>query len=200
MDGAIITLEYGDFRMTQTFSGKTVDMHLSGDGDQLRLTSDLDGNIALERNGNGHRFSMRAATPADRDAVVRLLSGATVIARLDDVLRTEWAQTTNAAAVVASARALIGILEGNVEPVARMAADVRSRAQAPAVIRARSQQTPYGCWETYSQDVLQFTYDLEACLAEAADSWNPLRTAWCAYEYNLKASFAFVWLTDCFGW
>ena len=58
---------------------------------------------------------------------------------------------------------------------------------------------PSDCWDPYARDVVQYTYDLEACVAEARDSWLPWALGWCAYEYDIKTSLAFMWLLNCYS-
>jgi hypothetical protein len=102
------------------------------------------------------------------------------------------------AALFTPTREWIRALQGVDVSVAQMAA-AASMPQA-SIVPARQRLSPSQCWDTYSRDVVKFTYDLQSCLASLSGNWwNPLHTAWCAYEYNLKSSLAGIWLLDCYG-
>lgn len=196
-DQATIVLERGDLTVTQTLAGETVDLRLVQGADHVRLTADLEGRVRMERGERQHQFSMRTATPADQAAITALLAGSAAVPSFDAVMQSEWARTTKAAQLFTSARALLGVLQGDYQPVARMAAAVST--PAPTLMFARQRMSPSQCWDTYSRDVVYFTYELQRCMVEASYSLNPLRSAWCAYEYNLKSSLSAFWLLDCYG-
>ena len=194
-EGATITLSAGTLRVVQKLTADAFDLHLADKGDAVRLTGNLAGRVSVQRGGRRHTFSMRSAGAADRTAVLSLLDRSTALRDFDTVMKSAWA-TTQRAAVFRSANALLALFRGNYQPTTTLVASMASPAFGVTQVR---RDGPNACWSAYAHDVVQYTYDLEACVAEARDSWVPWSLGWCAYEYDIKTSLAFVWLLDCYS-
>ena len=197
-DRAVITLRAGDLTVTQTITRSAVDVRLVRPEDAIRFSGDLDGRVVVERGDRRRAFSMRSALPEDQVALNAIVGESAAFEAFDTLMRSEWARTAQMAGLFTPTREWIRALQGVDVSVAQMAA-AASMPQA-SIVPARQRLSPSQCWDTYSYDVVKFTYDLQACLASvSANWWNPLHTAWCAYEYNLKSSLAGIWLLDCYG-
>lgn len=196
--GAILTLTAGDLRVTQTLGANRLDLHIAGNGDAVRIAGDVEGQVVVVRGDERHAFSMKRATEADQRIVRALLTGSAALEAFQRTMQSRWARASKEAGLFTSAHALVDVLRGNSHVVSHMAA--AQAAPAASVMPVGQKMTPDMCWNIYAHDVLKFTYDLEACMAEASNSLNPLRTAWCSYEYNIKASLSVIWLLDCYGW
>ena len=197
---ATITLRAGDLTVTQTMTRTAVNLKLRHQHDILQFSGDLEGRVVFERGGNSRVFSVRSAVASDRIETNALLAGSPALAAFDTLLESTWAQTAESAVLFKSTREVIRVLQGEQVSVARLAAPPASATPAASVLRVRQRLSPSQCWDTYARDVIHFTYELQSCLNSASYAWwNPLATAWCAYEYNLKSSLASVWLLDCYG-
>lgn len=194
---AVVTLETKDLVATQSLSPGGVALALEAGGDAVRLSGDAAGRVTVARDGARHTFSIREAVAADQTTVAAILGGSSALRRFDELMRSQWSRTARAARLFAPVHAMVTALGGDHRTVAQIAASLST--PAPALTLARQKYSPDACWTIYSHDVLKFTYDLEACMAEARESLNPLRTMWCAYEYNIKASLAMIWMLDCYG-
>lgn len=194
---ATITLRAGGLTVTQILTQSVVDIQLGEGHDTLRVTGDLEGRVIVERRGQRHTFSMRAAQAADQVALNAMLSGSPALSAFDRVLQSSWGQSHRAAAMFKSSRELIRVLQGDYRSVTSLAAPP---VASTALVRVAQRLSPSQCWDTYARDVIHFTYELQSCLNSASYQWwNPLATGWCAYEYNLKSSLAGIWLLDCYG-
>jgi hypothetical protein len=182
--------------VTQTLTAAGFDLRVVDGLDTVRITGDAAGHVRVERSGQSMALVMTSAEPADMARVQTLLADSTALAAFDRLMTTDWSRGRNTAAVFVPAHAIVALLRGHTGPTAGAVRVARSH-QGPAFTTVA--QGPSGCWQTYERDVVRYTYDLEACIRDASDSWNPLATAWCAYEFNLKASLAFIWLLDCHG-
>jgi hypothetical protein len=151
----------------------------------------------LSCNGVRHAFSLRSGTEADQTAVIALLAQSTAIKSFDSVMRSAWATSAKPAVVFRAAHSLIGALRGQDRAVAAL---FRTGVATPrASIVPVRRDGPAACWDSYTRDVIRYTFELEGCIDEADDSIFPLHLAWCAYEYNIKTSLALMWLLDCSG-
>jgi predicted transglutaminase-like cysteine proteinase len=186
-----------EVRVSQTMTSNGFDLTVSDGRDAARITGDVHGRVHVERGGRRVSLTLQTSTPADARAASTLLMGSTALARFGEIIATGWARSTKEALVFVSAHAMVALLQGNAAPLRAMANRIATSAE-PQLVRVR-QRTAGECWRSYEQDVLGYTYELEQCLAEASYSLNPLRSAWCAYSYNLKTSLAFIWLLDCSG-
>jgi hypothetical protein len=195
--GATITLRHGELTIVQRLGERTLHLSITEGRDELRVSADLDGRVTLERAGTRRTFEVRSATLDDQAALNALLSGSAAMTAFDRVLELPWARS-EMAAPFRTTREAIRALQGDYNVVSRMAAVVSTpRTQ---VMFARQRLSPSQCWDTYARDVTKYTYDLQSCLSNAYYAWwNPLHSAWCTYEYNLKSSLAAVWLLDCYG-
>jgi hypothetical protein len=195
-----VTLRAGALHVTQTLGPSRVDVWLALHDDQVRFAADLAGRVAVERRGEARGFSVRTATLADQAALNQLLVGSAALDAFDTLLESSWAQGSEAATVLKTTREVLRVLQNNEHAIATMAMAVTPTSGTPLLRPARQRLSPAQCWDTYSRDVIYFTYALQTCLSQVgAQWWNPLATAWCAYEYNLKSSLAGVWLLDCYG-
>lgn len=185
-------------RVSQTITAKGFELTVSDKRDSVRIAGDVHGRVRAERGGRVVSLALQTSTPQDARAVSALLMGSTSLARFGEIVATGWARSTRDALVFVSAHAMVALLQGDAVPLRAMAHRIVT-SQEPHLVRVR-QRTAAECWRAYEQDVISYTYELEQCLAEASYSLNPLRSAWCAYSYNLKASLAFVWLLDCSGY
>jgi hypothetical protein len=185
-------------RVSQTMTLTGFDLVVSDGRESVRITGDVHGRVRATRAGRSVAITLQQATAADARSASQLLAGSTALARFGDLVRTGWARSTKDALVFVSAHAMVALLQGDAVPLRAMAQHLTSNDE-PALVRVR-QRTAGECWRAYEHDVVGYTYELEQCLEEARFSLNPLRSAWCAYSYNLKATLAFVWLLDCSGY
>lgn len=193
--GATITLKAGRLQVVQRLGADAFDLRLTDKGDDVRLTGNLAGRVSVQRGARRHAFSMRTAGAADQAAIQALLADSTALRGFDAVMNTPWARTQRAVAF-RSANAMLALFRGDYRPTTALVASVATRKEGIVPVR---RDGPDACWSAYSHDVVRYTYDLEACVAEARDSWIPWALGWCAYEYDLKASLAFVWMLDCYS-
>lgn len=190
-----VTLTVDRLRVSQRVSRSTFALTIAEGADVIHFSGDTAGLVVVQRAGQTVRFGLRTATPADVTAASSLLAASPALARFERFVESPWAKSTRGAAVFVSAHAMLSAVQGRASGVQRI---VRSMSSGTAT-GIRRVDSPEGCWNTYQADVIGYTYQLEACLADASNSWNPLATAWCAYEYDLKAMLAFMWLLDCSG-
>lgn len=194
--GATISLESGRLRVVQTLTRDTLSLQITEGREVVRFTGDLTGKVVVERGGRRHGFSVRSGGAADQAAVLNLLAGSEALRSFDAVMNTTWGRSAKPAAAFRSAHAMLGLFRGDYQPTTMLAASARQ--PQVSIVPAR-RDGPDACWSAYTHDVLGYTYDLEACVAEARDSWFPLHLGWCAYEYNIKTSLAFAWMLDCYS-
>jgi hypothetical protein len=186
-------------RVTQSMTSSGFDLIVSDGRDTARVVGDVHGRVRVERGGRSVTVLLQQATPAEAQAARAVLAGSTAIARFGEIVATGWARSTKEALVFVSAHAVVALLQGDAMPLRAMAHRLAA-SDEPTLVRVRQPRTAAECWRAYEVDVVGYTYELERCLEEARSSLNPLRSAWCAYSYNLKTSLAFVWLLDCSGY
>jgi hypothetical protein len=197
--GALVKLQAGELFLTQTLSKTAVRLELALGEDQVQFSADLDGRVTVARGVERRTFAVRGATRDDQTAFNALLAGSPAFRAYESLLGSDWAYTSPLRPVFMAPREVIRVLQGDVDGVLELAAATRPVANA-SIVRARQRLSPAQCWDTYSRDVIYFTYELQSCLSNvSAQWWNPFATAWCAYEYNLKSSLSAVWLLDCYG-
>jgi hypothetical protein len=193
-----VTLRAGALRITQTLGARSLNVQLTEGDDEVAFTADLDGRVTIRRGDAQRSFSVRAATEQDQAGLNAMLLGSRALAAFDDLMQSAWAHDAQVATVFRTAREVLRVLQTDHRSIEWMAA--ARPISSPMVLRVRQRLTPAQCWDTYARDVVHFTYELQSCLASVgAQWWNPLATAWCGYEYNLKSSLAAVWLLDCYG-
>ena len=194
---AIVTVQAGTFTLMQTLTRTAVDLRLAEGADILRLSADLDGRVVVTRGHQKRVFTMQSATSEDQASLGAMLSDSPALAAFDRLLQSSWGQTSKAA-LFTSTREVLRVLQGDYRSDTVTAA---ARPVTPSMTLLRvGQRSPSQCWDTYARDVIHFTYELQSCLNSASYQWwNPLATAWCSYEYNLKSSLSAVWLLDCYG-
>jgi hypothetical protein len=196
-DAATITLRDGALTIVQHLTETALDLRLTQGEDDVRLVADLSGRVVVSGGGQHRAFLVRSATEDDVRVVRGIVERSAALAAFDRLLQSPWA-ATNAAVAFRSTRALIRVLEGDDNAIVE--APAPRVAPRTAIVLARQRLSPSQCWDTYSRDVVKFTYDLQSCLSQtSANWWNPLHVAWCSYEYNLKSSLASIWLLDCYG-
>lgn len=194
---ATMTLKTGGLTVIQTLSPAVLHFEVARAGDRVRVTGDLDGRVTVERAGTRRVVSMRGDQDGRR-AIHALVSDSSALAEFEALMQSPWARSSRDAVFFVSTREWLRVVQGESFDIAQMLATA-APAATPAGIRLIGQRSPAQCWDTYAQDVVKFTYDLQACLSQAAANWwNPLHTAWCAYEYNLKSSLSAFWLLDCY--
>lgn len=184
-------------RVSQTLTPTSFSLTMSDGRDAVEINGNTEGQVAVRRAGRTLALSMREATVPQVEAVRALLRDSSAIRRLGELAASPWGRSNKDALVFVSGHAMAALLQGHVGPVKAMAR--RFETDRGPTMR-RVQMTASGCWFAYQRDVLSYTYELEACIQESSSSLNPLRSAWCAYSYNLKATLAFVWLMDCSGY
>jgi hypothetical protein len=184
-------------RVSQTLTTGSFALTVSDGRDAVEISGNTDGQVAVRRAGRTLALSMRDSTVHEAEAVQALLRGSSAIARLGELATSSWARSHKDAMVFVSAHALAALLQGTSAPLKAIVHRFQA-ASEPRLVRV--QLTSGDCWRLYQRDVLSYTYELEACIDESSSSLNPLRSAWCAYSYNLKATLAFVWLMDCNGY
>jgi hypothetical protein len=197
-DKVTLTARTQTVRVSQTLTPKSFDLVVSDGRDSAQITGDIEGRVTVRRAGQTMTLALRDATLREAEAVRALLRGSTALARLRQLAASPWARSHKDGVVFVSAQAMVAVLEGDQAPIRAVVHQFQT-SHEPQIVRVR-QRTASDCWRAYEQDALSYTYELEACMAEASYSLNPLRGAWCAYSYNLKASLAFVWLLDCSGY
>ena len=193
---ATITLKAGRLAVTQTLTRQSFALTVAENSDTVRITGNLAGDVTVERGPQRQAFSMRTAAASELSAVAALLAGSSALRSFEAVMRSEWAGRATVAGPFRAAQSMVALFRGDHEPVIALMSSVAT--PAPAFIPVRD-SGPRACWLTYARDVVQYTYDLESCLQEAANSWWLGHAAWCAYEYDLKATLALFWLADCSG-
>ena len=193
----VATLRAENVAVTQTLTANTFDLQIGSAPDQIRVKGDVDGRVSVTRGDRTHAFAIKTARPSDTQVVRDLLANNDALANFRSIASSDWARSTRQAAVFVSADAIVALLQGDSRPTSAMAQ--RALGGELRIVPAQ-QLTAQQCWRAYERDVLQVTYDLEACVKDASTSLNPLRLAWCSYEYNIRASLAFIWLLDCSGY
>lgn len=200
---AVMSVKSSAVTVTQTISPDAFDLRLQSAADEVRITGDRGGHVTVVRGGARHALDVRTATLDDQRTVQRMLSGSAALAGFETLMATPWPRPAAVAPVLDAAKAMIALFRGEAPRalplVAAMRAPAPTDVPASSLRRVAQKLSPSQCWDIYAHDVLKFTYDLEACMAEASYSLNPLRSAWCGYEYNLKATLAAFWLLDCYG-
>jgi hypothetical protein len=198
-DGRVtISARARDLTVTQTLRPVGFDLRIVLGRDLVRVNGDTAGRVRVERTGRSLALSMAGATVEQAAEVRSLLAGSTALAAFDALVASEWARTTREAVVFHSAHAIVALLRGDQRPLQAFVRRVKAGREVRLI--AIGQMTAHECWRSYERDVLRYTYELEICLADASNSLNPLTSAWCAYEYNLKTTLAFIWLLDCSGY
>lgn len=197
-DGATVTLQAGPLTVRQTLTYTAVNLRLALPDDVLDFAADLAGNVSVARGDVRWAFSVRTATAEDQVALRRAVANSAALGAFDALLQSAWAQSAEQAVIFRSTREVLRVLQGDHWSTESLVSG-RPAASAP-IVRVRQRLSPSQCWETYNKDVVYFTYQLQGCLSSVSSQWwNPLATAWCAYEYNLKSSLAAIWLLDCYG-
>lgn len=197
-DGATVTLQAGPLQVTQMLTSTAVKLRLTLAEDVLDFSADLAGNVSVARGDVRRGFSVRTATADDLVVLRRVIANSAALDAFDALLQSAWADSAEPAVIFRSTREVLRVLQGDQRSSESRVA-VRPAPQA-SIVRVRQRLSPSQCWETYNKDVVYFTYQLQGCLSSVSSQWwNPLATAWCAYEYNLKSSLAAVWLLDCYG-
>lgn len=190
-----ITLQSGSLRVVEKLTATMVDLQLIEGTDSVRFTGDLAGRVSVQRGGARRTLSVRTASAAEQAAVGALLAGSAALRRFDALMATPWGRSARPAGAFRSVHALVALFRGDYRPTAVVAAMASPRV---SLVPAR-RDGPDACWTAYTHTVVQYTYDLESCVGEASNSWNPFHLAWCAYEYDIKTSLAFAWMLDCYG-
>lgn len=200
---AVVTVEANTVTVRQALTPDTFELQVRSAGDEVRVTGDRNGRVTLVRNGERHALDLRTATTVEQQRVEQLLARSPALANFDTLMASSWPRPAAVAVVLDAAKAMVALFRGQTpRPLAVVAAMDAPGASAVSVTglrRVAQKMSPSQCWDTYAHDVLKFTYELEACMAEATYSLNPLRSAWCGYEYNIKATLSAFWLLDCYG-
>jgi hypothetical protein len=186
------------FSVSHTLASTTFDLQVSEGADKVRFVGDKSGQLRIQRGGHTMSMAMLEATGPEMQQVKSLLAGSRALARFDRIMGSDWTRATREAAAFEAPHAIVAYLQGNTAPLDAVMLRVRTASQPR--ISTMAQTTASWCWRSYERDVLAYTYELEDCVDEASNSINPMRIAWCAYSYNLKASLAFIWLLDCSGY
>jgi hypothetical protein len=198
-DKATLTVTSGDFRFEETLSPTTFAFTLTRGGDVVRVTGDQRGLVKVVRGERAERVNMARASLDDLRRVRAMLSDSATLHELQAVSGVSSATKSPFASLLQSASAMIHAIQGDTRATGAMVVQVMARppiAFRPAAQRGRADE----CWDGYTRAVLRYTYEYEGCVREARDLWWELwRLAWCAYEYDLKATLAGFWLLDCNG-
>lgn len=196
--GAVTIAAHADRLLaSHTLTPRTFTLTLAGAGDRVRIDGNLDGRITVQRAGSNVEVSLSTATMAEATALRDALDASPAVAAFDELMASPWAQEKTPAATLAPVHALVGLLRGNAKPVAAMAS--AAAASATPRVMTVAQRGPRECWDTYSRDVVYYTYELQHCVNDSRYTWNPFHLGWCAYEYNLKATMAGFWYLNCSG-
>jgi hypothetical protein len=193
---ATITLRAGALHVVQTLTRDSIKLRLSSGGDLVEFRGDLAGRVTVQRGNQRHAFRVRTAGAADAAALVQMLNASPAVQQFDRVMQSDWASTTRAATPFRSAHVLLAVFRGDRQPTLALVTTPATSTSSITLVRSGG---PDACWSAYSRDVVQYTYDMEACVDEARNSWWLGHLAWCAYEYNIKTSLAMLWLLDCYG-
>jgi hypothetical protein len=196
--GVTVTMKIDQLVVAHQLTRDSFDLTVQHGADRVGLTGNTAGDVRISHGTRTHAFAVRSATESDVSKTKSLLSGSSAVKAFDAVMATDWARTANEARPLTAARAMLALMQGRTEPVLAMAALVR-RNDGPRIQLAQ-RYTSSGCWSEYQRDVINYTYELEACVQESRYSWNPLHLAWCAYSYNFQTSLALIWLFDCNGY
>jgi hypothetical protein len=196
---ATLVVKAGDLRFEETLTPSTFDLSVVLGNDMVRLSGNQTGDIEVTRARRTYKTSMTTASPAQLGVVRGILGDSPALRALQAVVDEARVAGGRYAGLLHSANALLRIVQG--DPRATGDLVVLAMAQQPGGFRTIAQrQRADDCWDGYARAVLRYTYEYEACVREARDRWwEVYRLAWCAYEYDLKATLAGFWLLDCSG-
>jgi hypothetical protein len=184
--GALLSLNNGDLTVTQTIANNVVRLRLLARGDALLLTADAEGNVTLRRGKKAAGFSVRNSSAQEMAEVRKLFLGSKAWHAFDTLMRSSWASSSRKSAAFRPAHSMVWLLQGDYRPLLSLAGTVDA---IPRTIRLVRQD----CDSAYASRIDEIWNELVSCL----DTWNPLQTAWCAYEYNFKATWALFEYQAC---
>lgn len=198
-DKATLTVTSGDFRFEETLSPTTFAFTLARGGDIVRVAGDQRGLVKVRRGERVETVNMALASLEDLRRVRGVFGDSSTIRELQEVSDASRMSKSAYAPLLQRANAMIHAISGDTRATGAMVVQAMARpvmAFRPVAQRGRADE----CWDGYTRAVLRYTYEYEGCVREARDLWWEVwRLAWCAYEYDLKATLAGFWLLDCNG-
>jgi hypothetical protein len=193
---AALTVRSGDFRFEELLSPTKFAFTIEFAGDRVQVAGDDNGELMVVRGNRQHVLNMVAASDVHLREVRALLTGSPALKELERVANVSSNTASKYAALLQNAHALVRTVQGDLHATGRVV--VQGMAQQSGGYRVVAQQLrPDECWDGYRRSVLRYTYELESCVNEWRTRFNPAITAWCGYEYNIKATLAGFWLLSC---
>ena len=183
---AVLSLSSGDLTVTQTIARDVVQLRLLDTNDLVFVSADSVGNVSVSRGTRSLSVSVRTGSTREQAAVRDMLAGSSAWRRFDLLMRSAWGSSSKSGRAFQPGHSMIWLLHGDYRPLLAFAARV---AAPPSTLRLVRQD----CDSAYASRLEEIYNELVSCL----DTWNPLQTAWCAYEYNFKATWAMFEYVDC---
>lgn len=196
---AALTVRNGDFRFEEVLSPTTFAFTIEVARDRVQVAGDDKGELIVVRGNRRHVLNMTVASDIHLREVRALLTGSPALAELERVARAERNTASKYAVFLQNAHALVRTVQGDMRATGALIVAAMARRSTGYVTVAQRRTRADECWDGYVQSVLRYTYELEACVNEWRSRFNPAITAWCGYEYNIKATLAGWLLLDCHG-
>jgi hypothetical protein len=197
-DKARLTMRSGEFRFEQVLSPTAFAFTIESGRDRVQIVGDHRGELRVLRGDVTRALNMAIASDEQLRELRAWLDDSIALRELGRVASEERQAKSRYAAFVENAHALVRTLQGDLRATGDLIVQRMARRSAGFQTVAQSRRADE-CWDGYSRSVLRYTYELEACVNEARSRFNPIITAWCGYEYNIKATLAGYWLLDCNG-
>jgi hypothetical protein len=183
---AMLSLNSGDLNVMLTVARNAFQLRLRVPGDTVSFTADANGNVSVHRGTQVLRFSVRHYYGGEQAQMRDLLARSTAWRSFDSLMRTSWGTSSRPGLAFRPAHSMVWLLHGDYRPLLAFASGNASPAPAMRLVRN-------DCDRAYARRVGEIYDELVSCL----DTWNPLQTAWCAYEYNFKATWALFEYQAC---
>ncbi len=182
----VLSLRSGDLTVTQTIARDVVQLRLRDTSDIVFISADSVGNVSVGRGNKSLSVSARSSSTREQAAVRDMLAGSSAWRSFDALMRSAWGSSSRSSRAFQPGHSMIWLLHGDYRPLLSFAAGV---AAPPPILRLVRQD----CDSAYAGRLGEIYNELVSCL----DTWNPLQTAWCAYEYNFKVTWAMFEYVDC---
>jgi hypothetical protein len=196
---ATLTVRTGSFRFEEVLSPTAFAFTIESGRDRVQMAGDQNGELVVIRGDRKHVLNMAVASDAHRRELRVLLDDSPALAELAHVADATRNADSKYATFLENANALVRTVQGDVSATRALVVQAMARPAGGFKTGAQRGTRADDCWDGYTRAVIRYTYELEACIREARERFNPLMTAWCGYQYNIKATLAGYWLLDCEG-
>ena len=197
---ATLTMRSGDFRFEEVLSPTAFAFTIAYGGDRVQIAGDDRGALSVARGDRTHTLNMTVVDAGQLRELRVSLGRSPALRELERVAQAERAAESKYATFLLNAHALLSTVQGEMRATGDfIARAMGQRAGGFKTVAERGSVRADDCWDGYVRSVLRYTYELEVCIGEARSRFNPILTAWCGYEYNLKATLAGYRLLDCAG-